>query len=183
MKLVFHVMCLAVVCLCGCVQPTRTTGFFQQQQRPALPDSIPHRVAVFISGRPALAGQASELFSTGLTELGFDVVERGKISVLKDEIELGTQGYATPETALEKGNFAGADGIFVGSASGERSATWTDTHLALRLVQAKTGKTIWSVNASDPRLLAVSMAEETSIIYTTKAAISALKKDIQKLRQ
>ena len=182
MKPIFPILCLGIVCLCGCVQPTRTTGFFQQQQRSALPDSIPHRVAVFISGRPALAGQATELFSTGLTELGFDVVERNKISVLKDEIELGAQGYVTPETAIEKGHFEGADGIFVGSASGERAPTWTDTHLAIRLVQAKTGKTIWSVNANDPRMFALSMAEETSIIYTTKAAISALKKDIDKLR-
>jgi len=109
------------------------------------------------------------------------VLEREKVQMLTGEIGLAQQGFVTNTTALAKGHFDGADGVFVGSVSGEEGRHWTDTHLAVRLVQAKTGKTIWSVNASDPRLIGVSTAEETSIIYTTKSALAALKRDLDKL--
>lgn len=169
--------------LCGCVQPTSSTGFNPAgHPRKTLPDGVPHRVAVIVTGNPAICGQAEKLFSTGLLGMGFDVVERNKLSAVTGEIDLSRSGYVSPETAIKYGHLAGADGIFIGNATGERSATWTDTHLSLRLVETTTGKTIWSVNANDPRLMAVSMAIETSIIYTTKAALRSLQTDISKIK-
>jgi len=146
-----------------------------------LPAGVPHRVAVFISGDLAIAGQAEEQFSTGLFELGFDVVERNQIAALTNELHLSQAGFIAPETAIQSGRLLGAAGVFVGNAVGERSATWTDTHLSMRLVDTTTGKTMWSVNAHDPRVIGVSTAIETSIIFTTKEALKALKKDIATL--
>ena len=175
-------ICLPLVAIVGCVQPTHSTGFLSPGKTVHLPAGVPQRVAVFVSGKPSLSGQAAELFSTGLLELGFDVVERNKIAALTDEMNLSKDGFISAETAIAKGQLLGADGVFVGNASGERSPTWTDTHLSLRLIQTVTGKTVWSVNAHDPRLMAVSMAEETSIIYTTKAALKALQNDLSKMK-
>lgn len=117
-----------------------------------LPAGIPQRVAVSLSGPTGLVYQSEELLRTGLADLGFEVVPSAQ-----------------------------AQGTFVGNVSFERAPTWTDTHLSLRLVEALDQHTLWSVNASDPRTFAVSMAPESSIIYTTKSALGALKRDLAKL--
>lgn len=117
-----------------------------------LPPNVPKRVQVNISGQYDIARQAEEQFAAGLIPLGFVLVNG-------DEY----------------------DGKFIGNIAAESSAVNIDSHLDIRLVDAATQKTIWSVQAHDPRVMTWSYAVQTSCIYTTKAALKALKRDLNKL--
>lgn len=155
-KHIYRRAALILICILpaisGCVIPSKSSGFKPVKSAALLPAGIPHQVNVSLSGPASLAFQANEIFSRGLLDMGFEIVDVG----------------------LEQGKF-------VGSVTWERSTTWTDTHLDLRFVDA-TGKTIWSASAHDPRVLSWSMAPETSIIHTTHSALKTLQKDLAELK-
>lgn len=134
---------------------------------------------MIVTGDMRLSGQAESIFASGLPELGFEVIERAALNGLLAEVGLTEQGFLAEGTGTKRGQLQGIDGVFLGNSVGERSPMWTDTHLTMRLVEVGSGKTIWTVNAHDPRTMAVNMSEESSIPHTTKAALKALKKDLQ----
>lgn len=167
----------------GCATQSTTTGIVMNAPRHSLPVGMPRRVAVIFSGQAPIDMQSADQFSSALIGLGFDVVERNHIDQLLKEQELSTGGRLSAETAARLGRLIGAEGIFVGTVTGESSLTWLDTHLSVNLVNTETGKIVWGADVHDPRTFGVSMDVKTSIVYTTRHAIKLLKRDLEAIKK
>lgn len=151
-----YLILFAACCLTGCSIPTKSSGFGPQSSKVAtvkLPTNIPHRVQVHITGQYDIARQCEEQFAAGLRDLGFELV-----------------------------NGDDHDGEFIGNVSAESSSVNIDSHLSIRLVEGKSQKTIWNVEAHDPRLTTWSYAVQTSVIHTTRAALAALRRDLSSMQ-
>jgi curli biogenesis system outer membrane secretion channel CsgG len=73
----------------------------------------------YISGwQPALGRGLSEMLITELSKLNkFQVLESTHLEALLDEIGLGEQGLIAEDEKVERGEFAGADFVFVGNVT------------------------------------------------------------------
>ncbi|MBI4027774.1 MAG: hypothetical protein HY360_22505 [Verrucomicrobia bacterium] len=68
--------------------------------------------------QPALGEGLAEMLITELTKLNkFQVLESTALKHLKDEIQLGEEGYADKDEKVDKGGFAGADFMFRGKVT------------------------------------------------------------------
>jgi PBP1b-binding outer membrane lipoprotein LpoB len=162
----------------GCATASTSSGFQPSHNR-EIPPGIPKRVAVLITGETPLDVQASDQFSTGLLEIGFDVMERRQIQAVLAEVQFQQSGLVTEAGAIELGKMLNVQGVFIGSATGGSGPMWVNTHLNIKLVEVKSGKVIWSVSAHDPRNFSWSNDARTSIACTTQSALQFLKNDLQ----
>lgn len=68
--------------------------------------------------QPALGEGLAEMLTTELAKLNkFQVLESTALEHLKNEIQLGEEGYVAQDEKVEKGGFAGADFMFVGTVT------------------------------------------------------------------
>jgi curli biogenesis system outer membrane secretion channel CsgG len=66
--------------------------------------------------QPAMGEGLAEMIITELNKLNkFTVLESTALQALKDEIALGETGYVSEQEKVDKGNFCGADFMFVGT--------------------------------------------------------------------
>lgn len=167
--------------LSGCAAPT-SSGFNNDQNIHQLPPGVPKTVGVSLfSGESPINLQATDQFSAGLVVLGFEVVERQHLEEVVSELGLQQSGLISEKNRKALGEHLGLDAIFVGSITGESSATWIDAHLNIKLVDIETGKILWSAAAKDPRLFTLSSDVKTSVTHAVKNALSMLKKDLTAL--
>ena len=150
----------------------------------SLPPGVPSIVGVPIfSGDSYISTQATDQFSAGLMQLGFEVVERAHLEEIINERKLQYSGLVAESSRGILNEELGLQGLFVGSVTGESSAAWVDTHFNVKLIDISSGKTIWSATTKDPRAITLSMDVRTSIVHTVNSALSVLRKDINKLRK
>lgn len=145
MKHIIHVMVVSIVLThAACTVPSQSSGFVTSP-RQSLPAGVPVRVAVVLSGEMPICMQASEQFSGGLLNLGFDVIERQHINSVLSEQALSNSKLVDATTAVEIGKLLGAEGMFVGTVTGESDGiAWVDSHVNIKLVDVQKGKAIWS---------------------------------------
>src|SRR3989344_1978247 len=78
-------------------------------------------------------------WETELMGLGYDVIERGNIETTLSEQGLSLAGATSAEQSAKIGELLGADGIVFGSGQSMEHS--------IKLVNAKTAQTLWSVSA------------------------------------
>ena len=128
-------------------------------------------VAVFDGSYP-YNKQASSQFAHGLMSLGYQVIER--INMPSPIVGSGS--------VTEIGSMYGIDALFVGNIQTVITNHYVDTFLHIRLVEIKTGRTIWSVSAKEPRYFTLTYDMSTSVYHTTKRALKHFKKDIRRAK-
>ena len=167
----------------SCVTTSTSTGIITTPRRQSLPPGVPSRVGVILfKGDRTITLQATEQFLNGLPSLGFQVVERSQINAVLKELGFQQSDSVDSTTRERLGKLLGLEGIFVGSITGESSATWIDSHLNVRLVSIETGKVVWAAEAHDPRLFTWSTDVRTSAIHTVREALKLLRKDLLNLK-
>ena len=134
-------------------------------------------VAVFDGSYP-YSNQASSQFANGLVEMGFLVIEQIHLPQILNEQKLQGSGVVNQNSIAEIGNIYGVSGLFVGSVQTVFTSHYLDTYLNIRLIDVETGKTLWSVNAKEPRYFTLTYDLSTSVYHTTKQALSHFKEDI-----
>lgn len=181
MSLTQNIFGILIVCgfiLSGCAVPS-SSGFMTDQNMSQLPPGVPKTVGVSLfSGESPINLQATDQFSAGLVNLGFEVVERHHLEEVVNELGLQQSGLISEKSIKVVGEHLGLDAIFVGSITGESSEMWIDAHLNVKMVEIQTGKILWSAAAKDPRLFTLSSDVKTSVVHAVKNALSMLKKDL-----
>ena len=138
-------------------------------------------VAVFDGSYP-YSNQASSQFANGLVEMGFLVIEQIHLPQILNEQKLQGSGVVNQSSIAEIGNIYGVSGLFVGSVQTVFTSHYLDTYLNIRLIDVKTGQTLWSVNAKEPRYFTLTYDLSTSVYHTTKQALSHFKEDIRRAK-
>ena len=138
-------------------------------------------VAVFDGSYP-YSNQASSQFANGLVEMGFLVIEQIHLPQILNEQKLQGSGVVNQNSIAEIGNIYGVSGLFVGSVQTVFTSHYLDTYLNIRLIDVKTGQTLWSVNAKEPRYFTLTYDLSTSVYHTTKQALSHFKDDIGRVK-
>ena len=137
-------------------------------------------VAVF-DGRYPYNKQASSQFAHGLMNMGYQVIERINMPSLMGELKFHGSGAVESDYVTELGLMYGIQAIFVGNVQTVITNHYVDTFLHVRLVEIKTGKTIWSVSAKEPRYFTFTYDMATSVYHTTKQALKHFKQDIRRI--
>jgi hypothetical protein len=82
----------------------------------------------------------------------------------------------------EVGSMYGIDALFVGNIQTVITNHYVDTFLHIRLIEIKTGRTIWSVSAKEPRYFTLTYDMGTSVYHTTNQALKHFKQDIRRIK-
>ncbi|MDP8219402.1 MAG: FlgO family outer membrane protein [Candidatus Theseobacter exili] len=161
-----------------------SSGFVLKQNQTKLPSGVPARVGVAIfSGKEPLNQHATDQFSAGLLELGFDVIERNHFQSILDEQNISNTALFSDKTRSELGKQLGLEAIFVGSVTDEKKLLKVTTHVNVKLVNINTGRVLWAATAKDPRILGKRLTDlGTSISHTVNEALKMLENDLEKLR-
>ena len=138
-------------------------------------------VAVFDGSYP-YSNQASSQFANGLVEMGFLVIEQIHLPQIINEQKLQSSGAVNQSSISDIGNIYGVSGLFVGSVQTVFTSHYLDTYLNIRLIDVETGKTLWSVNAKEPRYFTLTYDLSTSVYHTTKQALRHFKDDIRRAK-
>lgn len=167
-----------IVFLSGCMAST-SSGIQEEGKAKRLPTSMPREIAIFpFGGNFELSAIAKEEFSQGLSDIGFEIVEREGLAAIIAELQIQQTGFVAPDKVAKLGGALGVRAIVMGTVEGESSPLWVDSHVNLRIVDVESGKVLWSCSAHDPRLFTASMSPKTSVIHSARNAIKLLRKDI-----
>lgn len=169
---------LGAMLITGCVMQGISSGISTQDTSFVLPQSIPARVAVVFQGTVPLDAVATDEFSTGLISLGFQVCERRQLKHVLEELAFSRTDLVSPDEIVEIGRLLGVQGVFVGTITSEKTAFGLDTHLHTKLVDIESGRILWSASSHDPRHFSLSMALETSMVYTARESLKLLRADL-----
>jgi TolB-like protein len=174
-------LALAAVSACGSAH-SDSTGFVLVPG-PPLPPGIPKRVAVApFSGDSRIAERAAEQFATGLIRFGFDVVQRRDLEPVLADLDAPHGELLDDRARDDLAHELGIQGLFVGRVSGESGAIDVDTRLTVKLVDLKSGRTVWAADAEDPRRLPLSTDVRRSMVHTVDRALDMLEGDIDGMR-
>ena len=138
-------------------------------------------VAVFDGSYP-YSNQASSQFANGLVEMGYLVIEQIHLPQILSEQKLQGSGVVNQNSISEIGNIYGVSGLFVGSVQTVFTSHYLDTYLNIRLIDVETGKTLWSVNAKEPRHFTLTYDLSTSVYHTTNQALRHFKEDVRRAK-
>lgn len=174
--------------LLGCKTMQSSSGFQLDKDTSILPPGVPGRVGVALFvGESPINQQATDQFSAGLLELGFDVIERGNFQAIIDEIRISNADLFSDSTRVILGEQLALEAIFIGSITSESTFAWVNTHINVKLVDIATGRVIWAVSTEDPRPRIVRRKiranVETSVSYTVMQALELLKCDLCKISE
>jgi hypothetical protein len=103
----------------------------------------------------------ADMYSAELLKIGYDVIERTRLTAVVKELELQMTGLINPSTTSKIGKILGVQGMVFGTAAG-RAGAWTCTS---RLVDVETGSVVWTI------------ITETNL---PKYAVPRLKKELDK---
>jgi len=103
----------------------------------------------------------ADMYGLELMKIGYDVIERDRLSAVVQELELQMSGLVHPKTTSKVGKILGVQGIVFGTAAGKPGA-WNCTS---RLVDVETGSVVWTI------------LTETNL---PKYAVPSLKKELDK---
>lgn len=93
-----------------------------------------------------LGSMASDLFAKHLLHIGYDVVERQKLSVVLAEHRLNLSGAVNQEQIKHVGELSGVDALLTGSVPIYRmtgKAKKEEVGVTCRLIDVQTGEVIW----------------------------------------
>ena len=115
-----------------------------------------HRVAVLPFKGPTehIGISISDLFVTEVLQSGrYELVERSQMAKVLGETELALSGL-TSSQAAEAAQMIGADGVIIGSVSEYEMValsgkTFPSVGISARLIDADSGKIVWSVDFAD----------------------------------
>ncbi len=111
------------------------------------------RVAVLPFRAPTelIGASVSDLFVTELMKTGrYELIERGQLSNVLGETDVQLSGL-TAGQAVQVGRMAGADAVVIGTVSeyenvAQGGRTLPAVGISVRLIDATTGKVLWSVD-------------------------------------
>lgn len=83
----------------------------------------------------------ADMYGSELMKIGYDVIERQRLSAVVEELELQMSGLVNPKSTSKVGRILGVQGMVFGTAAGQPGA-WTCTS---RLVDVETGSIVWSI--------------------------------------
>ena len=117
-----------------------------------VPSSI-HKVAIMPFKAPTelIGSSVSDLLVTEMLRAGrYELVERSQMAKVLSESELALAGLSV-EKAVQVGNMVGADGVIIGTVDeygtvAYRGRTLPVVALAVRLIECRTGKVMWSAD-------------------------------------
>ena len=107
---------------------------------------LPFKAATALVG-----GSVSDLFVTELMKMNrYELVERAQMSGVLGETEVALSGLTSGQAA-QLGQMIGADGVIVGTVSeyelvAQGGRTYPTVGISIRLIDAGTGKILWSVD-------------------------------------
>jgi len=165
----------------GCGGPetpaSTSSGSIVQKRQLQWPAGVPRRVAVLpLEGNRELNTQATDLMSTELLRIGFDVIERGKLGAVISELKLSNSGLIDDSTRRKLGSILGVEAVFIGNITGSEKVYKFGTHLNIKFITVENGKVLWAADTTDK---GIHMAEmHASYVYAVKEAVKLLKKDL-----
>jgi len=176
------IVLLTLACLAaGCGKPSTpastSSGSLVEKRQLQWPSGVPRRVAVLpLEGNHDITTQATDLISTELLRLGFDVIERGKLGVVINELKLSNSGLIDDTTRRKLGSILGVEAVFIGNITGSEKIYKFGTHLNLKFIAVENGKVLWAADTSDKGIHVTEM--NASYVYAVKEATKLLKKDL-----
>jgi hypothetical protein len=165
----------------GCGSPktpaSTSSGSLVQKRQLQWPPGVPRRVAVLpLEGNREITTQTTDLVSTELLRLGFDVIERGKLGVVINELKLSNSGLIDDSTRRKLGSILGVEAVFIGNITGSEKIYKLGTHLNLKFITVENGKVLWAADTSDSGIHVTE--RNASYVYTVKEAVKLLRKDL-----
>lgn len=180
-NLLFTICALLLVPTFGCKAPANSTstGPIKVMTDSRWPSSVPRRVAVLpLDGNSKLTRQTTDMVATELLKAGFEVIERGQLDSVTNELKISNSGLVDDTTRTQLGAILGVEAIFTGSITGRENWLTFKTHLSLKLIDVKTGKVLWAAETSDPRRFGHLNKMSASHDHTVREAIQLMKKDL-----
>ena len=116
---------------------------------------------------------AADLFSSGMLEVGFNVVERSKISKVVEELKLEQSGIVDPNSAKEVGKMAGLDAVILGSLTPSRVFRAQMEPLPFESSWEESKKSIFSVRRRRRSLRNKRLNEKRGRNFPTKITVTA----------
>lgn len=113
------------------------------------------RVAVLPFKAPTelIGASVSDIVVTEILKAGrYTLVERSQMGNVLNEAEIALSGLSE-KRAAELGRLLGADGVIIGTVDeyatvAERGSTYPVTGVAIRLIECRTGKVLWTAHAA-----------------------------------
>ena len=146
-----------VAALAGCATPSDSsrggvgTGEPSVYVAHATADIGKVGILPFKAATTLIGASVSDMFVTELMKMDrYELVERAQMSGVLGETEVALSGLTSGQAA-QLGQMVGADGVIVGTVSEYEMAalggrTYPTVGLSIRLIDAGTGKILWSVD-------------------------------------
>jgi len=108
----------------------------------------------------------ADMYSSELLKIGYDVIERTRLTAVINELQLQMTGLVNPATSSKVGNILGVQAMVFGTAAGKPGA-WTCTS---RLVDVETGSLIWTIvtETNLPKYAVPKLKKELDKYYSSK---------------
>ncbi len=170
---------LALFCLAAACSFNRASSKLAPIDVQVRPE-FPKRVGVAsIIGNLAAGQDATDRFSRGLTDLGFEVLTNN----WDIDRRLGGWGRgideAIPEsTRVRLAERYGMEGLFVGILSQDKGNLINDTRLSIRLISIPEGRTVWSADVVGEGAANLSHGVKVRAVAAAEKALHALQKDM-----
>jgi hypothetical protein len=170
---------LAIICLtAACALNRASSKLSDRDRRPVA--GFPGRVGVAtLVGNLTAQEEATNRFSRGLVDLGFQVVTRS--SDLDRVLRRSADGVSEniPEEIRKRLEARyGLEGIFVGILSQDKGRIIDETRLSLRLLSIATGKLVWSTDVVGDAVIGLSPTVKEMAVAAVEKALQSLEKEI-----
>jgi len=83
----------------------------------------------------------ADMYTAELMKIGYDVIERQRLTAVMEELELQMSGLVNPKSTSKVGRILGVQAMVFGTAAGKPGA-WNCTS---RLVDVETGSIVWTI--------------------------------------
>jgi hypothetical protein len=164
----------------GCSNPTSkatSSGPITQKAQVQWPEGVPRRVAVLpMDGNPKITTQTTDLLSTELLKLGFDVIERGRLGAVLQELKLSNSGLIDDTTRRKLGSILGVEAVFIGNITGGDKFYKVQEHLHVKMVNVENGKVIWAADTNDSGMHVTEL--NSPYVFAVREAARLLKQDM-----
>ena len=171
-------MGLAIVCVTAACALNMASSKFSYGD--GLPAGFPKRVGIAtLTGNLSAHEEATDRFSRGLVDLGFQVVARSwdLDRVLRWSGDGVMENIPEPIRKELEARY-GLQGIFVGILSQDKGRLVDETRLTLRLISVSTGRLIWSTNVVGDAVIGLSPTAKEMGVAAAEKALRSLEKDI-----
>jgi hypothetical protein len=165
----------------GCKNPDQpgntSSGSLVQKSQMKWPERVPRRVAVLpFEGNKDVTTQTTDLMSTELLKLGFDMIERSRLGTVINELKLSNSGLIDDATRRKLGSILGVEAVFIGTISGGEKFYQLKEHLNVKFIDVENGKVLWAADTSDTGIHMGPL--NPPYVYDVHEAVRLLKQDL-----